>query len=172
LVRTATIDLKLGIGSNPKSLYYAFFSQISKFNGFILDSSIRRDTRVPTRSYSCRSGFCSSRYRQSSAKSAQKRNVSFWGAWATATRNICPRNKMHQIYIRTYGLRNLGVSVFELENGRFSLSPTKIFRPAGSNPCRRRQHIRRQPKPVNIAVFCRKMAVYPRAFALFFDLRT
>jgi hypothetical protein len=74
---------------------------------------------------------------------------------------------MHQIYIRTYGLRNLGVSVFELENGRFSFSPTKIFRPAGSNPCRRRQHIRRQPKPVNIAVFCRKMAVYPRAFALF-----
>jgi hypothetical protein len=25
LVRTATMDLKLGIGSNPKSLYYAFF---------------------------------------------------------------------------------------------------------------------------------------------------
>jgi hypothetical protein len=47
---------------------------------------------------------------------------------------------------------------------RFSVSPTKIFRSAGSNPCGRRQHIRYQP---NVAVSRHKMAVNRRAFALF-----
>jgi hypothetical protein len=166
-VRTATIDLKLGIGSNPKSLYYAFFSQISKFNGFFLDSSIRRDTRVPTRSYSCRSGFCSSRYRQSSAISAQKRNVSFWGAWATATRNICPRNKMHQIYIRTYGLRNLGVSVFELENGRFSFSLTKIFAPRVRIPVDDVNTFVVSPSPLILPFFAGKWPCIPALLPFF-----